>query len=283
MIKIIGFTRRNRRLTHDEYRAGHIGNHASYGRRLRNIRGYIVNVRSNESLNVVLAGFVPGMSRGEPDHFDTTWDGYGQLNFDSLDDYLRATEGEADRATADGLVVDELVHSVGGDGGHLYGGSPFQFLVDEHVVLTVRRPETKMVKLVQFVKRHPSLSLPEFRAKWFGQYAPVRGRFPGMRGLVFNLRDDSSDVLTGFLDARSDAFTPAGTATREAFYADWDGFAEIWYDSMAAFVGGHAQAPVTASLVAAEEGLFAATWYRLVDESVNVMPNRGAPPALYYR
>ena len=283
MIKIIGFTRRSPGLSHDEYRAGHIGHHASYGRRLRNIRGYIVNVRSNETLEAALAGFVPGVSRGEPADFDATWDGYGQLNFDSLEDYFRATEGEADRATAGGLAVDALVHSVGGDGGHLYGGAPFQFFVDEHVVLTVRRPERRMVKLVQFVKRHPSLSPAEFRARWFGQYTAIRGRFPGMRGLVFNLRDETTDVLTGFLDARSDAFTPEGRATREAFYANWDGFAEIWYESMDAFAGGHAQAPVTASLVAAEAGLFAATWYRLVDESVNVMPNRDPAPPFYYR
>ena len=168
MIKVVGFTRRNPALTHDEYRAGHLGHHSSYGRRLRGIRGYVINVRANGNLDPVLAELLPGMVKDEPTGFDALWDGYGQLNFDTLDDYFHATEGEPDRATSAGLTIDPAIQSVGGDGGALYGGSPYQFLVDEHVVLTVRRGEAKMVKIVQFVKRNPALSADEFRARWFG-------------------------------------------------------------------------------------------------------------------
>ena len=283
MIKIIGFTRRNPALSHDEYRAGHIGHHSSHGRRLRNIRGYVINVRANAGLEPIFAQLLPGMVKNEPPGFDALWDGYGQLNFDSLDDYFRATEGEPDQATAAGLVVNPAVGTVGGDGGHLYGGSPYQFSVDELVVVTVRRPDAKMVKLVQFVKRNPELSHSEFRARWFGAYAPLRARFPGLRGAIFNLRDDATDVLSGFLPPHADAFTASGTAAREAFYANWDGFAEFWYEDIEIFLQGHAQVPVTAALIEAERGLFAATWYREVDESVNVMPNRGPAPSFYYR
>ena len=50
MLKVFGFVRRNADLTHDEYRTAHVGYHNSYGRRLRNIRGYLLNVRGNRPI-----------------------------------------------------------------------------------------------------------------------------------------------------------------------------------------------------------------------------------------
>ena len=50
MYKVFAFLKRNPNLTHDEYRAGHVGYHCGQSRRLRNIRGYLVNVWSNTPL-----------------------------------------------------------------------------------------------------------------------------------------------------------------------------------------------------------------------------------------
>jgi hypothetical protein len=284
MEKVIGFTRRNPRLTYDEYRAAHLGHHCSYGRRLRNIRGYLFNAQAPAGpLRDAIRQLPVAIERDPPDGFTDTWSAYGQLNFDSLDDYFRAMEGEPDHATPGGLVIDPLVRRVGGDGDDLYGGSPFQFRVDERVVVSVRRPEAKVTKIVQFVRRQPGLSREAFRDHWFGTYAQVRGRFPGLRGCILNFRDDTTDVMSGFVPPSADFFTPEGTAAREAFYALWDGFAELWYDSLGAFVDGHAQAPVSAALVEAEAPFIAASWYIEVDESVVVMPNRGTVPPYYYR
>ena len=43
MFKVFGFVKKNNNLSHDEYRTGHVGYHNSFGRRLKNIRGYITD------------------------------------------------------------------------------------------------------------------------------------------------------------------------------------------------------------------------------------------------
>ena len=100
MLKVFGFVRRNERLTHDEYRAAHVGHHNSFGRRLNNIRGYILNVRSNRSVAESLGPLAERLTRGEPEAFDDLWDGWGQLMFDKLEDYLSARAPARDRATS---------------------------------------------------------------------------------------------------------------------------------------------------------------------------------------
>ena len=51
MFKVFAFLKRNSELlSHDEYRAGHIGFHCCNSRRLTGIRGYIVNIWANEGL-----------------------------------------------------------------------------------------------------------------------------------------------------------------------------------------------------------------------------------------
>jgi len=54
MLKVFGFVKRHPRLSHDEYRAGHVGYHNSFGRRLNNIRGYLLNVASNTTVSQAL-------------------------------------------------------------------------------------------------------------------------------------------------------------------------------------------------------------------------------------
>ena len=84
MLKVFGFVRRHPNLTHDEYRTAHVGYHNSFGRRLPNIRGYLLNVRANRKLDDILGTErVAQLTRDEPDDFDDLWDGWGQLLFDS--------------------------------------------------------------------------------------------------------------------------------------------------------------------------------------------------------
>ena len=87
--KVWAFLKRNALLlTHDEYRAAHVGYHNSFGRRLNGIRGYLLNVRSNRDPQILLGEFGVHLNTAAPAGFDAAWSGYGQLMFDSLDDYL---------------------------------------------------------------------------------------------------------------------------------------------------------------------------------------------------
>ncbi len=282
MLKVFGFTRRHPRLSHDEYRAGHVGYHNSYGRRLNNIRGYLLNVRANDPIEDRLGPAAATLSRAAPEQFDDLWDAWGQLMFDTLDDYLAARTPAKDRAGPGGLQEDPKVALVGGDGAHLYGGSPFQFHVVEHVAVPVRRPERKIFKLVQFGKRNPDLTPEEFQAYWTGRYAAHVNQLPGLRGHIINFRTEL-DVMTDFFEPDADAFTPEGTAVRESFYDCWDGIAELWFDTAEQFVDGRCGTPLGADLDELELGLFASVFYREVDETVAVLPKRDPAPAFYHR
>ena len=142
MLKVFGFVKRHPRLTHDEYRTGHVGYHNSFGRRLNNIRGYLLNVASNRPISDSLgAEAVKSLTTNEPADFDDGWDGWGQLMFDNMEDYVSAKTPAIDRAGPNGLETDTMVARVGDDFDQLYAGSPFQFHVDEHIAMPVRRPE----------------------------------------------------------------------------------------------------------------------------------------------
>jgi hypothetical protein len=282
MLKVFGFVRRNPRLTHDEYRAAHVGYHNSFGRRLENIRGYILNVRANRPLDESLGPLAAQITRAEPDPFDSMWDGYGQLMFDNLDHYLSAKIPTNDRAGPNGLQDDDPVGDVGGDGPFLYAGSPFQFHVDEHVAVPVRRPERKLFKLVQFTKRREDLAREAFRAYATGRYATHLSRLPGLRGLIMSFRTPL-DVMTGFFPPEADAFSVGGAALRERFFGSWDLITELWFDRPEQFTDGRAHKPFSMPLDALEDGLFERCFYREVDETVAVIPNRAPPPPFYHR
>jgi hypothetical protein len=282
MLKVFGFVRRNKQLSHDDYRAAHVGYHNSFGRRLNNIRGYILNVRANRSVADSLGPLAARLTKDEPAEFDALWDGWGQLMFDTLSDYLAARSPAHDRARPEGLADDPMVAQVGGDGAHLYTGSPFQFHVAEHVARPVRRPERKIFKLVQFARRHQGLTAEEFRAYWTGRYAAHMAQVPGLRGYVINFRTPL-DVMTGFFEPGADAFTPEGSAVRETFYSAWDGMAEMWFDAPEQFTAGRSDPVLGAALDALEQDLFASVFYREVDETIAVNPNRGPAPPFYHR
>jgi len=283
MLKVFGFVKRHPRLTHDEYRAGHVGYHNSFGRRLNNIRGYLLNVAANQHVSASIgATLTDRITHHEPAGFDDKWDGWGQLLFDSLEDYLTAKSPAHDQPGPKGLEDDPAVAGVGGDLGHLYDGSPFQFHVDEVVVKPVIRPERKLFKLIQFGRRKEDLAPELFKAYWSGRYASQLRALPGLRGLILNFRTDL-DVMSGFFDATSEGFTTAGIARRQAFYDDWDGIAEYWFEAPEDYVAARNNATIDSTLSEMEAALFSSVFYREVDETVAVLPKRDPAPDFYHR
>ena len=282
MLKVFGFVKRNPRLTHDDYRAGHVGYHNSFGRRLNNIRGYLLNVASNTPVTASLGtDLVTRLTRNEPEDFDTQWDGWGQLMFDTLEDYLAARTPARDYPGLNGLQMDPMVGKVGDDFNELYAGSPFQFHVDETISQPVVRPERKLFKLVQFGQRPADMPLALFRAYWTGRYTQLARTLPGLRGLVINFRTPL-DVMTHFFAPDSEGFTPDGVKRREHFYAQWDGMAEYWFDCAGDFA--HARnSSAFALLDELEKTLFDRVFYREVDETVAVLPKRDPAPEFYHR
>jgi hypothetical protein len=282
MLKVFGFVRRHARLSHDEYRAAHVGHHNSFGRRLNGIRGYALNVRSNRQVDGSLGTLLAQINKNEPDWFDDEWDGYGLLMFDTLESYLAARSSARDKAGPGGLEMDPRVAQVGGDGAHLYRGSPFQFHVDEHVASPVWRAERKAFKVVQFTKRPEGMTPEEFRAYYTGRYSALMAGMPGLRGMLVNFRT-ALDVMTGFFEPDADAFSEEGTALREKFYDEFDAMAELWFDTPDQFVAGRSDAELGPKLDVMEKDLFGQVFYREVDETVAVNANRAPAPDFYHR
>ncbi len=282
MLKVFGFVKRHPSLTHDEYRAGHVGYHNSFGRRLINIRGYLLNVASNRPITDSLgAEAITKLTTNEPADFDDGWDGWGQLMFDSMEDYLGAKSPARDRAGPNGLGTDTMVAKVGDDFDQLYAGSPFQFHVDEHIAMPVRRPERKLFKLAQFVKKPASLEPDLFRAYLTGRYATLAATMPGLRGMIVNVRTNL-DVMSKFFAEDSEGFTPEGIVRRESFYSGWDALIEYWFDEPEQFSGARLSSGFD-QLSELESDIFSAVFYREVDETVAVLPKRDPAPTFYHR
>lgn len=280
MLKVFGFVRRNEGLSHDEYRAAHVGYHNSFGRRLNGIRGYLLNVRANDEPAALLGEETRYLTGSEPDGFDDYWDGYGQLMFDSLEDYLAAKSPARDRPGPQGLEFDHSVAGVGGDAPYLYSGAPFQFHVSECTVVAVRRPEHKVLKIVQFAKRSPKLEPEEFRARWCGAYGALSRNVPGLLGHLVNF-PTSLDVMTGFFTEASGAFLPEAKARRAAFMACFDGVAEYWFTGPEAFSAWRQR--FREPLRRLEGALFDSFFFKTVDETVAVLPDRMPPAPFYHR
>ena len=79
MYKVFAFLKRHPQLSHDEYRAGHVGYHCGQSRRLKNIRGYHVNIWANAPLAQTLPELVTTCSINPPEDFLDWWDGFFEL------------------------------------------------------------------------------------------------------------------------------------------------------------------------------------------------------------
>jgi hypothetical protein len=59
--------------------------------------------------------------------------------------------------------------------------------------------------------------------------------------------------------------------------------AELWFDSPEQFVVGRSDSDLGKALEALEKDLFSSVFYREVDETVAVVPNRAPAPPFYHR
>lgn len=290
--KVWAFLKRNAALlSHDEYRAGHVGFHCGNTRRLNGIRGYTVNVHDEHSgLGRELAATGLVTVRDEPEGFLGLWDGFPAVHFDDRQHWLGAATPEPTRATAEGLVVDPDWTLA--DGPYLFDRvseettqfRSYHTRVDEHVVKPVLRGEARPSKLVQFFRPAAGMTADSFRRRVLEEYAPLCATLAGLNGLVVNFRDpDMDSAARGYYPEGHWCFTAEGRAFRGRFFALWDGATEFWFDHDAAFLAARRAHPLLARLRELEEELFAALWYVRVDENMIVMPNRLAPPPFYYR
>ena len=286
MFKVFAFLKRNTALlTHDEYRAGHVGYHCGQSRRLKNIRGYLVNVWSNTSFSDrVGTDLYEQITRNEPRDFLDWWDGFPEVFFDNHEAWLNAMSVEPNRATADGLVVDPDWSLA--DGPVLFDPvpdrpgefKPCHLSMHEHILVPVERQERKSFKLMQFFKNNPNTNNEQVLA----EYATEVSKLPGLNGCILNFRDsDQAAAMRGFYGDDTWGLSDEGIAHRARFCAMWDGAIEFHFTHSNDFVS--ARGTLNDKLATLESAFFDSVWYVEVDENLVVMPNRTPPPNYYFR
>ena len=291
MFKVFAFLKRNTKLlSHDEYRAGHIGYHCCNSRRLKNIRGYLVNIWANTPLEAKLGDAYCDIAFNEPESFTHWWDGFPEVYFDSIDDWVEAASLEPTRATAVGLEIDPDWSLA--DGPWLFDpvpDSPKEFKshhlhMHETVIKMVERPEFKITKLIQFFKKDPQISEEMFEKILFQDYLPKLSSLDNLRGLILNTRNkDINQAIRGFYPASGWHFSEKGKEERAEFCSLWDGAMELYFGSLEAFRTGRINSPVNKDLKAIEKVLFSSLWWVEVDENLIILPNRDPAPNFYFR
>lgn len=100
-----------------------------------------------------------------------------------------------------------------------------------------------MIKLVTLQKRHPSLTRPEFEARWLTIHGPMAAAFPGLRGYMLGFSLDEGEP-------------------------DADGVAQLWFDSReatqasyASEIGRRGSADASAYLARREHLLASEHWF----------------------
>jgi hypothetical protein len=289
--KVFAFLKRNTQLlSHDEYRAAHVGFHCSITRRLRNIRGYTVNIHDeNASLGLQLASSGAIVVRNEPEGFLDLWDGFPAVHFDDREAWIHSNDPEPTRVTEEGLAIDKDWSL--SDAPYLFDriSATSQFRsyhtrMEEQVVVSVMRREIRPCKLMQFFRRSGTLGEHEFRKRFVAEYLPLCSQLNGLNGFIANQRfGDIDAAVVDYYPAEHWCFSDEGRRFRESFYAMWDGANELFFERLDDFQTAREGHPHWSDLVALEEELFDAVWYVVVDENVIVMPNRSARPAFYYR
>jgi hypothetical protein len=291
MFKVFAFLKRNSELlSHDEYRAGHIGFHCCNSRRLTGIRGYIVNVWANEGLVSKIGPEYRDIIINEPTGFNNLWDGFPQVYFDDAASWKKATTMEPTRATENGLSIDpDWTLS---DSGFLFDpvdSSLKEFKsnhlkVDEEIIIPVYRPERKLTKIIQFFKKHDFMERLDFRDTILSNYAKELSSMEGLKGLTLNFRDHNIDsAINDFYPANGWHFSKQGNHERSQFASLWDGIFEMYFDNIDAFKVGRMTSTLNQTLTALDRKLFSSVWYIEVDESVIIVPNRDPAPDFYYR
>ena len=286
MFKVFAFLKRNTSLlTHDEYRAGHVGYHCGQSRRLKDIRGYLVNIWSNTPFADRIGTDLHGqITRNEPPDFLDWWDGFPEVYFDDHEAWLNATNVEPNRATADGLVVDPDWSQA--DGPFLFDPvpdrpgefKPCHLSMHEHILIPVERQERKSLKLIQFFKHKPNISNNQVLA----DYAAAASNLPGLNGCILNFRDpDQAAAMRGFYGDDTWGLSDEGIDHRSRFCDMWDGAVEYHFTQSKDFVS--ARGTLNNELAKLESEFFDSIWYVEVDENLVVMPNRNPAPNYYFR
>lgn len=284
MFKVFGFVKKNDNLSHDDYRAAHVGYHNSFGRRLKNIRGYILNVRSNRNLfrDFNYPKVIQEVSMNEPKNFDSQWNGFGQLMFDDYDGYIKAKQSSLDKAGPNGLEYDEMVAKVGDDFNYLYSGSPIQFNVNETVINPVMRPEKKLFKIIQFIKKKDQFDYSSYHSYIKEKYCSMFAGIYGLKGLIVNHRT-SIDVMKNFFKPDAECFSNIGMKRREKFFSCWDSIIEYWFLNYDNFFQERLEKKLITKANKFENKYFERSFYREVDETIAVIPKRDFKPNFYHR
>jgi len=247
-------------------------------RRLKGLRGYCVDVRADTALADRLGPLHGEITLGEPAGFGDGWDSLSTLYFDDPESLALAVTPEPTRATAEGLSVDadwspaDVPYLF--DNAALRNGWPVHDPVEEHRLLPVERPERKLTKLLQFVRRHPTQSETAFRTALIDRYARLTASMASLRGYTVNL-----PVLGATAHRREDPDARAAKSPGTG----WDAVCELHVDSLDDFRAGRSDLALHPQLCLLERHLFEALWYSEVDENVVVMPNRDPAPAFYFR
>lgn len=291
--KVWAFLKRNATLlSHDEYRAGHVGYHCSNTRRLKDIRGYAVNIhdQDDEGLHERLSSSGAITQRAQPEGFLEMWDGFPAVLFDTRAAWLAAATPEASRAAPEGLIVDPDWSLA--DGPYLFdriSENSTQFRsyhtrMEEYVVKPVVRFESRPCKLMLFFRPQTSLDHVDFRHRFFAKYVELLAAMPELNGLVANFRDRDIDAAPrDYYPSDHWCFSEEGRNFRQQFYSLWTGALECYVHELDEFVTARQRHPQLEQLMALEDELFEALWYVQVDENIIVMPNRGLAPPFYHR
>jgi len=81
-----------------------------------------------------------------------------------------------------------------------------------------------MLKAISLVKRNPAMSRIEFAAFWLDSFAPVAALLPKLLGYTVNVTSDESSAQ------------------------EWDGFAELWFESRHDFEAAFAEPKINIDL-----------------------------------
>jgi len=290
MFKVFAFLKRNTALlSHDEYRAGHVGYHCGQSRRLKDIRGYLVNIWANISFHDKVGDAnYEQLTINEPAGFLDWWDGFPEVYFDDQASWVNALTVEPNRATEDGLVIDPDWSLA--DGPVLFDPvperpgefKPCHILVHEHIIVPVERAEQRSFKLVAFFKRSGDIDASTLFKHLTGEYSDRLSRLRNLHGCILNFRDeDEAAAMRGFYPEDSWGHSEEGIRHRAEFCSLWDGAIEYHFDTLNDFL--EARSKQQAELAKLENELFASLWYVEVDENLVVLPNRDPAPDFYFR
>lgn len=289
MFKVFAFLKRNTELlSHDEYRAGHVGYHCGQSRRLKNIRGYLVNVWSNTSFKERVGGALYDQLTINPaSGFLDWWDGFPEVYFDDQESWVNALTVEPNRATEEGLSIDPDWSLA--DGPVLFEPVPDRpsefkschLRMHEHILAPVEREEKKAFKLMAFFKKGADAA-DDYEQQVLAEYGTLIARLPGLNGCIVNFRDqDQAAAMRGFYADDAWGLSEEGIRHRANFCSLWDGAIEYHFDKAENFIS--ARHLLNDVLCEKEAALFESLWYVEVDENLVVLPNRLPSPDFYFR